>query len=220
MRNQIVAELMSLRENATIAFRNGARFVETLEQLSLEGTSEIPRLKQRGIYLITGGLGGIGLIVAEHLAREFNARLVLVSRSALLPEEKWEAFLDDAQGTVADKQRIRQLIAIRSIGGGLLVAHADVTNLRQMRTVIDMARKQYGRIDGVFHAAGVLDDGPLMLKTAESAARVLAPKVHGTLVLEEALGETPLGCFCLVLLHQFHLPASGTGGLRSRQCLS
>ena len=194
---QIVAELMSLRENATIAFRNGARFVETLEQLSLEGTSEIPRLKQRGIYLITGGLGGIGLIVAEHLAREFNARLVLVSRSALPPEEKWEAFLDDAQGTVADKQRIRQLIAIRSIGGGLLVAHADVTNLRQMRTVIDMARKQYGRIDGVFHAAGVLDDGPLMLKTAESAARVLAPKVHGTLVLEEALGETPLGCFVL-----------------------
>jgi NAD(P)-dependent dehydrogenase (short-subunit alcohol dehydrogenase family) len=144
------------------------------------------------VYLITGGLGGIGLVVAEHLAREFNARLVLMSRSAMPPETQWKAALDDCQTTEVDKQRIRKLIQINSRAGGLLIAQADVTNLSQMRSVVDQARKLYGKIDGVFHAAGVLDDGPLLLKTPESAARVLDPKVRGTLVLEEALGDAPL----------------------------
>ena len=57
--------------------------------------------------------------------------------------------------------------------------------------------QHFGKIDGVFHAAGILDDGPLMLKTAESAARVIDPKVRGTLVLEEALRDAPLSCFVL-----------------------
>jgi len=64
-----------------------------------------------------------------------------------------------------------------------------------MRSTVVLARSHFGRLDGVFHAAGVLDDGPLLLKTAESAARVLAPKVQGTLALEEALRGESLRCF-------------------------
>ena len=120
-----------------------------------------------GVYLITGGLGGIGLVVAEQLAREFSARLVLVSRSKLPHEAQWEACLNDAAQTEAVKQMIRKLIEIRSLAGGLLIAQGDVTNLAQMRGIVAMARQRYGKIDGVFHAAGVLDDGPLMLKSAE-----------------------------------------------------
>jgi thioesterase domain-containing protein/NADP-dependent 3-hydroxy acid dehydrogenase YdfG/acyl carrier protein len=194
---QIVAEITSVRDCATIAFRSGERFVETLESISLEAAAGHPRLQNRGVYLITGGLGGIGLVLAEHLAREFNARLVLASRSSMPPESQWKAALDDCQTTEVDRQRIRKLIQINSLAGGLLVAQADVTNLDQMRSVVDQARKQFGKIDGVFHTAGVLEDGPLLLKTAESTVRVLDPKVRGTLVLEEALGETPLSCFVL-----------------------
>ncbi len=194
---QIVAEMASIRDNATVAFRGGERFVETLDSLNLTAAPERRRLQPRGVYLITGGLGGIGLVVAEHLAREFKARLVLVTRSTLPLEASWEAAVNDPQQTDANKQRIRKLLEIRAIAGGLLVAQGDVTNLEEMRDVVVQARKHYGRIDGVFHAAGVLDDGPLMLKTAESAARVIDPKVRGTLVLEEALRDAPLSCFVL-----------------------
>ncbi len=142
-------------------------------------------------------MGGIGLVVAEHLAREFNARLVLVTRSTLPLEPDWEAALNDPHQTEANKQRIRKLLDIRAIAGGLLVAQGDVTNLDQVRDIVALARQHYGRIDGVFHAAGILDDGPLMLKTAKSAARVIDPKVRGTLVLEEALHDAPLSCFVL-----------------------
>jgi thioesterase domain-containing protein/NAD(P)-dependent dehydrogenase (short-subunit alcohol dehydrogenase family)/acyl carrier protein len=192
---QIILEMDAIRENATVAYRRGERFVETVEPFNLTAAPERRRLERGGVYLITGGLGGLGLVVAEQLAREFNARLVLVGRSALPPESQWEVALKGDCLTQA--QTIQKLMEIRSDASGLVVAQADVTNLNQMRDAIGMARKKFGRIDGVFHAAGVLDDGPLMLKTAQSAARVLDPKVRGTLVLEEALGDTPLSCFVL-----------------------
>ncbi len=194
---QIVTEMTSIRENSTVAYRYGERFVETLERYDLSVASERRRLERGGVYLLTGGLGGIGLVVAEHLAREFKARLVLVSRSKLPDEAQWEATLNDAAQPETVKQTIRKLNEIRSLAGGLMVAQGDVTNLEEMRSIVAEARRRYGKIDGVFHAAGVLDDGPLMLKSAESAARVLDPKVRGTLVLEEALNDAPLKCFVL-----------------------
>ena len=193
----LVAQMASVRENVTVAFRGGVRFVEILEPLNLDAAPERRRLERGGVYLITGGVGGIGLVVAERLTREFNARLVLVTRSTLPPETEWEASLKDAQRTEADKKKIQKLIEIRSLGGELLVVEGDVTNLDQMRGIVSLARRRFGKIDGVFHAAGVLDDGPLMLKTAQGTARVLDPKVRGTLVLEKALGAAPLSCFVL-----------------------
>ena len=206
---QLITEMTSSRENATVAYRGAERFVEALDPLSLAATPERSRLERGGVYLITGGVGGLGLVVAEHLAREFKAHLVLVSRSPLPPEAQWEASLNDIRLSAADKQRIRKLIEIRAASGGLLIAPADVTNLAQMRTVVAQAQKQYGKIDGVFHAAGVLDDGPLMLKTAEAAAKVLDPKVRGTLVLEEALRDVRLKCFVLFSSISSILPPAG-----------
>src|SRR5260370_11272747 len=194
---QIVTEMASIRDDATVAFRKGERFTESLEPLKLCAAPERRGLEPRAVCLITGGLGGVGLVIAEHLAREYNARLILVGRSALPPEAEWEAALNDAHQSDANKQRIRKLLEVRSKAAGLLVAQGDVTNLDRMREIVDLARQHYGKIDGVFHAAGVLEDGPLMLKTAENAARVIDPKVRGTLVLEEALRDTPPGCFVL-----------------------
>jgi acyl transferase domain-containing protein/thioesterase domain-containing protein len=194
---QIVAEMNFGPLNATIAFRDGGRFIETVERLSLNRGSEDQRLEPRGVYLITGGLGGVGLVVAAQLAREFHACLVLVARSALPPETEWETSFSNPALSNAVKKLIQKLLEIRTLADGLLIAQADVTNLEQMRGVVAQATKRYGKIDGAFHAAGVLDDGPLMLKTVQSAARVLDPKVRGTLVLEEALRNIPLRCFVL-----------------------
>jgi acyl transferase domain-containing protein/thioesterase domain-containing protein len=206
---QLVAEMACTGDNVTVAYCSGQRMVETLDRFDLSTLPERHRLERGGVYLITGGLGGIGLVVAEHLAREFNARLVLVSRSKLPPEMEWEVTLSGSQRTEPDKRRIRKLIEIRSIAGGLLVAQGDVTNPDQMRNVVALVRKKFGKIDGVFHAAGVLDDGPLMLKTAEIATRVLDPKVRGTLVLEEVLRDEPLSCFVLFSSISSIMPSAG-----------
>jgi NADP-dependent 3-hydroxy acid dehydrogenase YdfG/acyl carrier protein len=183
--------------NNTIAFRQNDGFVETVESMNLASASENSRLEPGGVYLITGGLGGIGLILAEQLAHEFHARLVLVSRSSIRPEAQWKASLSDPSLSDADKQPIRKLMDINSQAGGLLVLQGDVTNLEQMRNVVATALSNFGKIDGVFHAAGVLDDAPLMIKERQSAERVLSPKIRGTLVLEAVLRNIPLRCFVL-----------------------
>jgi acyl transferase domain-containing protein/acyl carrier protein len=206
---QVIAEMEAIRESAVVAYREGQRFEESLDRFDLSAAPEQHRLKRGGVYLITGGAGGIGLVVAEHLAREFNARLVLVSRSTLPSEAQWEAFLSDSSQTERDKERIRKLLEIRSVAGGLLLAQADVTDLNQMREVVARAHKVFGKIDGAFQAAGILDDGPLMLKTAPAAARVLAPKIRGTMVLEEALRDEPLSCFVLFSSISSILPFAG-----------
>lgn len=194
---QLVAEMNGAHENSTVAWRGGQRFVETLQPLQLSAAREHPRLERGGVYLITGGLGALGLTVAEHLAREFQARLVLVGRSALPPEAEWDSALQDSARSEVEKERLHKLVAIRSLAEGLLVLQADVSNLDEMKAAVTKARSRFGKISGVFHTAGVLNDGPLMLKTAESATRVLDPKVRGTLALEEALRGEPIACFVL-----------------------
>lgn len=194
---QLVAEMNSAHEDSTIAWRRGERLIETLEPYQLSEARERPRLKRGGVYLITGGLGALGLTVAEKLAEEFEARLVLVGRSALPPESQWDSALGDSARSEAEKECIGKLIAIRARAGGLLVVKGDVTSHDQMKAAVAEARRNFGKIDGAFHAAGVLDEGPLMLKTDESASRVLAPKVLGTFVLEAALRSEPLDCFVL-----------------------
>ncbi len=206
---QLIGEMKGAYENSTVAWRGVERFVETLEPLQLSGAREHPRLERDGVYLITGGLGGLGLAVAEHLAHEFQARLVLVGRSTLPPEGQWESALQESARSEPEKERLRKLVAIRALAGGLLVVQADVTNRDEMKAAVTQARRQFGKISGVFHAAGVLDDGPLMLKTADSATRVLDPKVRGTLVLEEALRDEPLACFVLFSSISSILPPAG-----------
>ena len=207
--DQVLAEMLAGSNESAVAYRRGKRFGQSVERINLAAAAEHARLAVGGAYLITGGLGGLGLAVAEHLAQEFKARLILVGRSTLPPEENWEASSRDARLSDVERQRILKLIDIRAASGGLLVAHGDVTSLEQMCAIVAQSKEKFGTIDGVFHAAGVLDDGPLMLKTAASVNRVLAPKIHGTLVLEEALRGAPLECFVLFSSVSSVLPVAG-----------
>jgi len=205
----ILEEMRATNENAAVAYRGGERFVESLEPFTLVGLPEVTRLMQGGVYLITGGTGGIGLAVAEHLAAAFKARLVLVSRSVQVREEDWGTVENNICFTEAERKRIRKLKEIRSLGGGLLVAKGDVTDIEQMKAIVKLATEQFGGVDGVVHAAGVLDDGPLLLKTAAGAKRVLDAKVRGTLVLDEVFRDTPLHFFVLFSSISSILPAAG-----------
>jgi NAD(P)-dependent dehydrogenase (short-subunit alcohol dehydrogenase family)/acyl carrier protein len=195
--DQILAEILAQNESKTVAFRGGERFIETLMPLTLPDVPESDRIQPGGVYVITGGLGGIGLIIAAHLAREFQAQLVLIGRTAIPPEAEWTALPSDFNVGDAERMRLKKLVQIKKDAGALLVVQGDVTDIEQMRSAVALTMKTFGKIDGVLHAAGVLEDGPLMLKTPESAARVLAPKVLGTLVLEEALRDVPVRDFIL-----------------------
>lgn len=184
-----------------LAYRAGQRWAQVYESAPLAElkAGELPRLRQQGVYLITGGLGGVGLALAEHLAKKVKARLVLVGRSGLPERSQWPTKLAQAASDPATARRIRQVMALESLGAEVLVCAADVADLAQMKAAVRQARSRFGAVHGVLHTAGVLADGVAQMKEASTAASVLAPKLQGTLVIEEAFTEAKIALDFTVL---------------------
>ncbi|MGN6152093.1 MAG: SDR family NAD(P)-dependent oxidoreductase, partial [Lysobacteraceae bacterium] len=148
------------------------------QAMSAASTGDVP-LKQGGVYLVTGGLGGLGLLFARHLAERYRARLVLTGRSAL-----------DAAG----EQKLAQLHAL---GAEAVYVQADVADAGRTRDMVAAAKARFGALNGVIHSAGVSDDALLIRKDRERFRRVLAPKVQGTLHLDRLTADEPLDLFVL-----------------------
>lgn len=149
---------------------HGDRLAERFVDVPLP-TPAIPALAEGAVVLITGGTGGLGLTIARDLARTEGARLALVGRHA---------------DTIPLGVR-----AGAGVGDDTLWLAADVTDASRMAEVVREVIARFGRLDVVLHAAGVLDDGPLLGRTPEQLACVLAPKVRGTEALWQALQVSP-----------------------------
>lgn len=182
--NQLLDELQNQSSEAIIAYRGNHRWVEDFQPVQLPGSSaQTPRLREKGVYLITGGLGGIGLVLAEYLAQTVRAKLLLTGRSAFPARAKWQEWLPTHNPEDDISRKIRQLQKLEQLGAEILVMSADVSNLEQMQSVIAEAEKQFGKFNGVIHAAGVPSGGVIQRKTPQMTASILEPKVRGTLVL-------------------------------------
>jgi len=186
----LLAECNDRAGEPIVAYRGRERWVQALEAVRLEAREpRRGRLRDRGVYLITGGLGGIGLELAGFLADTVRARLVLVSRSPLPARGDWDAWVDRAGEADPTSRKVRKLAALEARGAEVLVIRADVADRRDMRDALARAEARFGAIHGVIHAAGVAPGGVIQLKTREMAEGVLRPKVAGTLALLELLRE-------------------------------
>ena len=149
------------------------------------------------MYLITGGLGGVGLTLAESLARAVRAKLILIGRTGLPDRTQWPEYLASHGPDDRLSRQIRAIESIEEAGGEVEVIAADVSDAGQMRSAVARARQRFGRLDGVIHSAGVAASGVIQLKTRDMAEAVLAPKVAGTQALAQALEGTPIDFFVL-----------------------
>ena len=175
-------------EHPLTALRGKDAWIPEFQPVQLEATRDT-LLREKGVYLITGGLGGIALEIAEYLARSLAAKLILVGRSAFPSPDGWRNWLETHDQDDETSRRIRILERIREHGSELLVLSADVADRARMQEVMTAAEERFGSINGAIHCAGVPGGGLIQLKARESAAAVLRPKVHGTLVLAELLSE-------------------------------
>ena len=194
----LIEELSTPPADPIIAFRGHSRWEQAFEQTPLDlkeiSHPDMP-LREEGVYLVTGGMGGIGLGMAERIARTApRARIVLVGRSGMPPREEWAALRETHDET--DTHLGRQLHTIghmeEDLGARVLPLRADVTDEEQMRGVIEEILATFGRLDGVVHAAGVPGVGMMQLKTREHIEGVFAPKVRGTVVLDHVLADVPI----------------------------
>jgi len=191
---QLMAELLSSSTDGATAYRGDYRWLESYKSLPLEKPqpAALP-LKEGGVYVITGGLGAIGMVLGKYLAKSFKAKLILTGRSDFPPGRDW------TQDSVSPK--IRELLEMKEMGAQVLVMKADVSNLDQMQDVFTRAEKEFGPINGVIHSAGI---GPGKSFTTLAAMKKkdvqlhFEPKIYGLLVLEEILKNRPVD-FCLLM---------------------
>jgi amino acid adenylation domain-containing protein len=149
----------------------------------------VNRLHDGGVYLITGGTGGIGLTLAEHLAAKYKARLALASRNPLPPEQEWPKVEDPEM-----RRRIRLFEQVRETAGEVVWLQGDVGNPADARSIVRSVLDRYGELHGVIHAAGVAGGGAIARRQRRPSDEILRAKVWGTIAIDAAIEEIP-DCF-------------------------
>ncbi len=191
-----------------VAYRGGGpwrRWLRAWQPLALPpppqagdgGDATALALREQGVYLITGGLGGVGLEIAELLAGAARARLVLLGRTPLPERSAWPRLAAAAPAGDATAAVLRRLLALEEGGAQVLAVAADVTDEGALAAALRLARERFGPLHGAIHAAGVAGAGLLEVQSAAAAAATLAPKVTGTLVLARLLAGEELDFFIL-----------------------
>lgn len=189
---RLAEELRAETSDTVVALNSSQRWVRKTSPLPLPSSAEEAGrafwARDKGVYLITGGVGGIGLEIAAHLARSKPVRLALMAREALPPESGWDDILAKSPSSrLAD--RIRRIRELRQLGAEVLVVVADIGDRGAVSAAVGQVRAKFGQLNGVIQAAGVMDDAPMMTKTVDAMKHVLTPKVAGTLALDAAITE-------------------------------
>ncbi|NJK58277.1 MAG: SDR family NAD(P)-dependent oxidoreductase [Pleurocapsa sp. SU_5_0] len=190
---QLLIELEVPISEQIIAYRGSSRWLQTFEAVRLgESLEETPRLREEGVYLITGGLGGIGLVLAEYLAKTVKAKLMLTGRSSFPARNEWSDWLATHDETDRVSSKLQKILNLENLGAEVSVIQADVTDFSQMSKALAQIQQQFGQLNGVIHAAGVPGGGLIQRKTHEEVERILAPKIKGTLVLNSLIKDIEL----------------------------
>ncbi|OAI57219.1 hypothetical protein AYO50_00285 [Acidobacteria bacterium SCGC AG-212-P17] len=182
-------------QSSFMANRMGRMWGQCVEPLPLPASGEESRLRQGGVYLITGGLGVIGLTLALHLATTAKAALVLVDRSSAPRRAEWDSLLK-MESTPADTLfQINSMLQLEELQTPFLIVQADICEETRVREVVAEAIEKFGAIHGVIHAAEAPDGGIIQFKTPTELETVFAPKVKGTRILERVFKEHDLDFF-------------------------
>jgi len=199
----LLAELEIGPPDPFVAYRGRRRLVPSFDRVTLDSKAgAVRQLRHQGVYLITGGLGNVGLLLARFLAEAVQARIVLVGRSFFPERSQWEAWLQYHSDNEDICRKIRQIREVEALGAKVLLVRADVADEREMRAALAQAHRQFGALHGIIHAAGRLNDpsfiSPFTEVGEQESQAQFAPKIYGLYVLEKVLWEQVLD-FCLVI---------------------
>ncbi|WP_223732849.1 beta-ketoacyl synthase N-terminal-like domain-containing protein [Streptomyces purpurogeneiscleroticus] len=196
------AELDALRDELLlnsgaedqVALRGARRLVPRVVPRTDAPVSATPTIRPEACYLLVGGLGGVGLTVADWLAGLGVRRLVLTSRTGLPPREEWEE--PHLPPAVCD--RITAVRALEEQGVTVRVEAADVCDTEVMRALVDQLRTAPGGLAGVVHAAGLSSGEDIVQADAAAFREVLRPKMDGAWTLHHVLEGVPIDFLALM----------------------
>jgi acyl transferase domain-containing protein/acyl carrier protein/SAM-dependent methyltransferase len=161
-----------------IRYQGGKRHVSGWSEIEISQEAERIPWEDWGVYLISGGAGGLGLIFAKEIVEQVNGVVLILTGRSPLNEDR--------------QVRLKELEAS---GARIEYRQVDVTRKEEVDYLIQSIRKEFGRLNGIIHSAGVIKDNFIIKKTKEEFLEVLAPKVAGLVNLDEASREESLDFF-------------------------
>jgi acyl transferase domain-containing protein len=187
-------EIYSADDEDQVAFRDGQRYVARLTQ-SQHLTPPLPAsFRPNGSYLITGGLGSLGLLVARWMVVQGARRLILMGRTQVPARSTWHHLEADHP----QRGLIKAIQELEMLGATVHLAAVDVANEEQLSTFLqEYEQEGWPPIKGVIHTAGVVQDELLLRMKTETFQRVLRPKVRGGWLLHRLFKDYPLDFFIL-----------------------
>jgi acyl-CoA synthetase (AMP-forming)/AMP-acid ligase II/acyl carrier protein len=186
----ILRELRVAHGDREVAYRNGQRLVARLEKVDFaQEDKQAPPFKRGGIYVLSGGLGGIGVEVAKYLLQQYDARLLLLGRTPLPERSTWESSLEQADVV---SERLQAYLSLERLAGEIIYAAVDICDVEQLQQAVDRAKSRWqGEVAGVLHLAGIFQERWLAEETRDSFAATLRPKTLGSWALHQLLKDQP-----------------------------
>lgn len=193
----LINELKTEDQVFKVAYRHKRRFVEEFRKVDLiNNPNEDVNIREDGVYIITGGTGGLGLEMAKFLSTDKKVNIALVSRSKFPEKEEWNNILERNEDEKLCKA-IATILEIEKKGTEVFCYSANSSNFDEMKVVIDSLREKHSAITGIIHCAGVAGDGFIMRKKKQIFDNVLAPKIYGTWILDTLTKDENLDFFVM-----------------------
>ncbi len=188
---KIISEFTDNNIHDSVAYRGRHRWIHEFQPVTLSNgiNANVP-LRKGGVYLITGGLGRIGLTFARYLAENYQAKLVILERNAFPPHEEWQKLVSKGSENPAVAAKITKLLDIEKAGAEILIVQADVADENQVKISIERTISRFKQLNGVIHAAGIVGDDtirPIAELQQSMCEDQFQAKIHGTLALAKAL---------------------------------
>ncbi|MGL4106798.1 amino acid adenylation domain-containing protein [Clostridium sp. LP20] len=194
----ILLELYNKDELKTISYRNRKRYVEEFGDIDVDKLCENKvEYTDDDIFIVTGGLGGIGLKISMYLSSKCKANIVLISRTTMPAKEEWDnILLENTNERLCEK--IKVIRDIEESGSNVYCYSADVTNMDQIKRVLENVRGNIGRnISGVINGAGISIGNLIVNKEINEFKSVVNPKIIGTYIMDKLTEDDDLKFFIM-----------------------
>ncbi len=180
---------LETKHSYPIAVRNGVLYQQTLENFNVHnGKDHSIKVSPEAAYIITGGLGSLGLEFAQYLTQKGARNIVLINRNVMPDASEWDSI---ASSTPKITHRINCIKKMQQEGVNIIFCKADVSDYSQLENLIENIGSQYN-IKGLVHCAGIAGNGYIINKNIETFNSVLQPKIDGTFFLYELLKDYDL----------------------------
>lgn len=188
---KILTEILSGSEHRQIAFRGKHRWIQKYTPYPLASVADRPGLlKDQGVYLITGGLGRIGMAFADYLAQQARPRLILLDRLAFPERTEWQNWLNSHPSNDPVSLKIKKIMELEDRDAEVLVLSVNISDAGQLEKALARATKRFGLVNGVFHAAGLVGENAfrtIQETNIQECRQQFEAKVHGIKALVKVL---------------------------------